>query len=1536
MRFARMVLAVCSGVLAAVLGAQVRFAEKNIDWGAVAESEVERVTVVPSGGRLLASTPGEEIVLEKRTLTLPSGNKLRITERIETDEAGEEARVFVEGKQLGEMTVVATPETLEAVLAYLRGRGYAITARYGKFGRILRVRLPAAEQSESAAVLGEMAALGATSAAHTQVRFFLPHVITPASEPNDPRYRSGEQWGLEKIHAPEVWAKGFLGYPHIPCAVYDTGVHLEHEDLQENVHTRESVLNSSRDPEDHHGHGSHCLGIMGADSNNGKGIAGVGQVANLTSLRGPISYWQEGDDILAGYQYALDHNLKVLSCSFGTSPGVGIFAQEDVDILNDLGENGTLVVIAAGNDGNDNDRVPTYPSSYDCENILTVIASDKADRPVIAGNVDDGEGEHVWSTSYGATSCDIAAPGANILSCTRDGPATYEKWSGTSMATPMVAACAAMLWEQNPSWSPLEIKRRLMETADVNSALLGYCQSSGRVNLARALDQSSGYISVAPLERTVLDAGQALTLTLTTRGVSSLTFRLFKRGQSEEVMRLTPTPHSGNTYTVWTPEAANVGRGYYVRVESETDPEQVFAYSSLFRVRDPETPETLTVSVDGATQPLAADNFTVRFTPSAAVMADVALEEEVSEGEWQLVATLGQMACTPGTEKVATMQLKGRGWLEGTYRVRVYDTDAPEVSGASSAFTFGTSRCAVYLLPGEDITGAPDDYKTRREEYLARWQESYAAGTPFRLNCYFPESSLYWLYLIDLDSNEIYLLKQVWADARSGLRSFRSFDLAIPEHFTPGHTYRLRLYDAFAPEMYQDSKDFRLLARADGRTVSSLDAVLGAPEGTGFYTNGQWYPVWQDNAWALRCGWLSPGDEAYFETVLTTAKPQRLTFSLNFPTGLSGAELSVVYAEQFPTNTSTWHHLCNKTFSGGSESGWNTFETDVDLPTGTHTLRWRFVRDPNAKVEPGEASAFSLALRAIAFADSATEPTLSFDGQRVSINGSGVATLTGRGPYPEFIAYTLDGSEPTLTSPRWVAGQCLAFSDSATLKVKAFLPGATPSKTVTAVFLKLEGQGTEADPYQLSSAADLLAFASAINLGTLLEDGWQTFLQDQSFDGRALCLTRDLDLSGVTLPTAGFLAFQAGMQDTASFQGLFDGRGHRLIRPTFTPTHSPAHPDGVGQFCGFIGHLGNFGALKNLTLLDPVCRVPLGGTFAIAPLVCAADGLIENCHVLRATSETPGPPTNAANPLYALTSVYTQSLPVLSSAYGCTLNGEAVANIAGWDEKLLAKTFLPPPVLFPAPGPLFETTEVTLSAPEGAYVQQWDGKDWVKAPPTLAITKSTSLVLRTTDGTDASAEVVATYDLQSARPKCPAVAVDTTDGTPLSDGVALTPFVTYAQLSAVDSDASAGGWRIHYTLDGSEPTEASPRYTEPFLLPGECTLRARIFNPPNYRPGPDLTYHFTVSPQETYLAALTLVHATRTAPAGEFYQSQSATVVADAPEAGMTFSHWQVRGPLVLEDPTANPLTFRYMTPEAVTLEAIYTPLRPGYRLRLQ
>ena len=124
---------------------------------------------------------------------------------------------------------------------------------------------------------------------------------------------------------------------------------------------------------------------------------------------------------------------------------------------------------------------------------------------------------------------------------------------------------------------------------------------------------------------------------------------------------------------------------------------------------------------------------------------------------------------------------------------------------------------------------------------------------------------------------------------------------------------------------------------------------------------------------------------------------------------------------------------------------------------------------------------------------------------------------------------------------------------------------------------------------------------------------------------------------------------------------------------------------------------------------------------------------------------------------------------------------------------------------------------------------------------------------------------------------------------------------------------------------------------------------AHASDPP---PGRTATWRFKVSMERPNCAQLTLIGGKLQGkvvfsgtyeefdqvkdPQTILYQSQPFTVQADDAPAGHFFSHWRVTGPLVLDNPRANPLTTRYMTSEPVTLEAIFLPLRPGYHFRLQ
>lgn len=135
---------------------------------------------------------------------------------------------------------------------------------------------------------------------------------------------------------------------------------------------------------------------------------------------------------------------------------------------------GTLFVVAAGNDGTDNDALPTFPANVRAPNSITVAAT-------------NGVSKLAKFSNYGAKSVDIAAPGVAIVSSV---PALDRKqvlpMSGTSMASPYVAGVAAKVKEINPRLTSSELRKVLMATVDHKDWLKGKVISEGVVNPDRA------------------------------------------------------------------------------------------------------------------------------------------------------------------------------------------------------------------------------------------------------------------------------------------------------------------------------------------------------------------------------------------------------------------------------------------------------------------------------------------------------------------------------------------------------------------------------------------------------------------------------------------------------------------------------------------------------------------------------------------------------------------------------------------------------------------------------------------------------------------------------------------------------------------------------------------------------------------------------------------------------------------------------------------------------------------------------------------
>lgn len=230
------------------------------------------------------------------------------------------------------------------------------------------------------------------------------------------------------------------------------------------------LLNAENDPSDAHGHGTHLAGIIAAVSDNGTGVSGVGRGTKVMAIRAASS---EGKltlaNILDSIRYAVENGADIINMSF-SSPHRSDF--EHLAIKYAV-KQGVVVVAAAGNDGAD---IVHYPAGF--EEVIAVAASDPQDER--------------WDFSNYGSHIDIAAPGVDIYSTlpARLTTRSYDAWSGTSMATPIVSAVLGTMKALYPAMTAEELKERLFSMADdVDWKSPEYALKLGarRVNYYRAL-----------------------------------------------------------------------------------------------------------------------------------------------------------------------------------------------------------------------------------------------------------------------------------------------------------------------------------------------------------------------------------------------------------------------------------------------------------------------------------------------------------------------------------------------------------------------------------------------------------------------------------------------------------------------------------------------------------------------------------------------------------------------------------------------------------------------------------------------------------------------------------------------------------------------------------------------------------------------------------------------------------------------------------------------------------------------------------------
>jgi subtilisin family serine protease len=293
--------------------------------------------------------------------------------------------------------------------------------------------------------------------------------IFSTTQVNDKYFK--DQYGIVNSNIDKAWA--LSTGKNVKIAVIDSGVDVKHDDLKNNVLPGydafskvegEKAANASKLNyiSATYKHGSHVAGIIAAQYNNTKGIAGVAPDAKILPVKifpDFLDYFKaakkndDGSDVTVvsaiadGIVWSVKHNADVINLSLGLWEQSNTIERAVKYAL----ENNVSVVVAAGNE-----RATTNRKNYlaAINGVIAVGATDKSNQIAFFSN----SGDYV----------SVAAPGFDIISTTPSflNLKNYRKMSGTSMAAPHVAGIAAMLKDKfkdkaTPQW----IKERIEKTS---------------------------------------------------------------------------------------------------------------------------------------------------------------------------------------------------------------------------------------------------------------------------------------------------------------------------------------------------------------------------------------------------------------------------------------------------------------------------------------------------------------------------------------------------------------------------------------------------------------------------------------------------------------------------------------------------------------------------------------------------------------------------------------------------------------------------------------------------------------------------------------------------------------------------------------------------------------------------------------------------------------------------------------------------------------------------------------------------------------
>ena len=343
-----------------------------------------------------------------------------------------------------------------------------------------------------------------------------------ATTPDDPLF--GNQWQYfqandKDIDADDAWdvttGGTTLNGDIIVAAVLDDGIDINHDDFDDNLWTNEAEIPDNGIDDDNNnyiddykgwsivtnsdniaggGHGTPVSGIVGAQGDNGLGVAGVNWDVKVMVIKNNFNTNEA--KVIEAYSYALE--ARILYNTSGGSEGafvVSTNASWGVDfgdpndaplwcaLYDTLGENGILSCGATINGNFNVDVVGDLPTACPSEYLITVTNTDITDNKVT-------------QAGYGLETIDLGAPGAGAYTTAQGN--TYGGFGGTSGATPHVTGTIALLYSapcqsladmalSDPAAAARAVRDYILEGVDPNPSLEGITTTGGRLNVNNAM-----------------------------------------------------------------------------------------------------------------------------------------------------------------------------------------------------------------------------------------------------------------------------------------------------------------------------------------------------------------------------------------------------------------------------------------------------------------------------------------------------------------------------------------------------------------------------------------------------------------------------------------------------------------------------------------------------------------------------------------------------------------------------------------------------------------------------------------------------------------------------------------------------------------------------------------------------------------------------------------------------------------------------------------------------------------------------------------